>query len=236
MTDLPAVTLVAPPEPGAWVSHVPLWANPALCEDGRTWDVAFADLFALPGLACVGQLVAAHDGLNDLRQALTRPWAEGSRFGEACVEMYVTAVWRRVLHWSTRARLPSPLPGPASPQAAAARFAAAVALLPAGWAAAARAAQLARGPAAALPLPVADVMSATAESVQQVVRGLGWLQCGGPPIMLTACTVKAGTVLPMAPQLAALKAKHLQYVCDAGVSGVGAALAAGAFVCTLARL
>ncbi|PNW81096.1 hypothetical protein CHLRE_07g341556v5 [Chlamydomonas reinhardtii] len=40
----------------------------------------------------------------------------------------------------------------------------------------------------------------------------------------------------MAPQLAALKAKHLQYVCDAGVSGVGAALAAGAFVCTLARL
>ncbi|PNW80437.1 hypothetical protein CHLRE_07g317576v5 [Chlamydomonas reinhardtii] len=87
MTALPAVTLVAPPEPGVWVSHVPLWANPALCEDGRTWEVAFADLFALPGLACVGQLVAAHDGLNEMRQALTRPWAEGSQFGEACVEM-----------------------------------------------------------------------------------------------------------------------------------------------------
>ncbi|PNW70077.1 hypothetical protein CHLRE_17g704802v5 [Chlamydomonas reinhardtii] len=108
--------------------------------------------------------------------------------------MYVAAVWRRVLHWSTRARLPSPLPGPASPQEAADRFAAAVALLPAGWAAAARAAQLARGPAAALPLPAADVVSAAAESVQQVVRELGWLQCRGPPILLTAYTVKAGTV------------------------------------------
>ncbi|PNW78229.1 hypothetical protein CHLRE_09g386751v5 [Chlamydomonas reinhardtii] len=54
--------------------------------------------------------------------------------------MYVTAVWRRVLHWSTRARLPSPLPGPAaSPQEAADRFAAAVVLLSAGWAAAHRA-------------------------------------------------------------------------------------------------
>ena len=74
-----------------------------------------------------------------------------------------------MLHWSPRARLASPLPGPASPQEAADRFAAAVALLPAGWA------------AAALPLPAADIVSATAESVQQVVRGLGWLQCGGRP-------------------------------------------------------
>ncbi|PNW81216.1 hypothetical protein CHLRE_07g346917v5 [Chlamydomonas reinhardtii] len=50
----------------------------------------------------------------------------------------------------------------------------------------------------ALSLPAADIVSivsATAESVQQVVRGLGWLQCGGPPILLTAYTVKAGTVL-----------------------------------------
>ncbi|PNW73883.1 hypothetical protein CHLRE_13g576720v5 [Chlamydomonas reinhardtii] len=71
--------------------------------------------------------------------------------------MYVTAVWPRVLHWSMRARLLSPLRGPALPQYVADRFAAAVALLPAGWAATACATQLARGLAAALPLPAADI-------------------------------------------------------------------------------
>ena len=64
MAYLPPMTLVAPPAPGPWVSHEPLWANPALCENRRTLDQAFADLFALPGLPYVGQLVAASDQLE----------------------------------------------------------------------------------------------------------------------------------------------------------------------------
>ena len=69
MAHLPPVTLVAPPAPGPWVSHVPLWANPALCENDRAFDKAFADLFALPGLLYVGQLVAASDQLEEVRAA-----------------------------------------------------------------------------------------------------------------------------------------------------------------------
>jgi hypothetical protein len=79
------------------------------------------------------------------------------RFDEAVLDIYLTRVWRPVLGWGPRWRLPSPLLGPASPMVAADRVAAAVALLPAGWKAAARETRRARGSACFEPLPAAAV-------------------------------------------------------------------------------
>ena len=58
------MTWVASPAPGPWVSHVPLWVNPALCDNDRDFDKAFAYVFALPGLLYVGQLAAPCDQLE----------------------------------------------------------------------------------------------------------------------------------------------------------------------------
>ena len=227
LAHLPPVTFVAPPEPGAWVYRVPVWGNPALCAGAVSFDSAFADLLALPGLGSVGELVAAHDALQGVRDAHARPAGRGVRRDSACAKMYLERVWRSVLGWGPRSQLPDPLVGPASALVAAGRFAAAVALLPPGWEDAARAARAQCGAVTAPPL---------ATSLQQVVRGLGWAQACGPPVMLMDYTVKAGTLLQLGPQLAALRAKHLDFVRDAGVEPVREALVAGAFVATLSRL
>jgi hypothetical protein len=80
------------------------------------------------------------------------------------------------------------------------------------------------------------VRQAAAEALTQVVRGLGWVQEVGPPLLLLAYSVKAGTVMQLGPPLAALRAKQLLYVRDAGVSAEGEVATAGAFAGALARL
>ncbi len=235
MSGLPPVTLVAPPAPDAWVAHVPLWANPALCVGGRTWEEVFAELHAPPGVVRVGQLVDCHDGLGEYRESSGHPGRWGTRSAEAFDDMYMNNVWRRVLRYR-RLTLPSPLRGPPTVRAAADRFAEAVALLPAGWAAAARAARLARGRAATLPLEKEAQERATAGAVQQVVRGLGWARDPGPPLLVLNYTMKAGTALQQALPLARLRDKHRAFVLDAGVLAAEVPLAAGAFAVTLARL
>ena len=227
MAHLPPETLVAPPAPGPWVSHVPMWANPALCENDRTFEEAFADLFALPGPLYVGQLVATSDQLEEVRAAYACRAGWGTRFGEAVLDMYLKKVWRPVLGWGPRRALPSPLVGPDSPLQAADRFAVAVALLPTSLEAAAREAGAARGRAAFMPLSAGDMQRAVAGALAQVARGLGWVHDGGPPILLVVYSVKAGTVMQLGPQLSALRTKHLLYVRDAGVPEAGEAHAAG---------
>ena len=84
---------------------------------------------------------------------------------------------------------------------------------------------MARGRAAFVPLPAADVQRAVAGALEQVARGLGWVQDGGSPILLVEYSVKAGTVMQLGPQLSALRAKHLLYVraavCAGGGNGSG---------------
>ena len=62
----------------------------------------------------------------------------GTGFEEAVLDLYLKKVWRLVFGWGPRRVLPSPLVRPGSALQAADRFAAAVALLPTGWEAAAR--------------------------------------------------------------------------------------------------
>ena len=66
---------------------------------------------------------------------------------------------------------------------------------------------------------------------------LGWVQDGGPLILLVESSMKAGTVMQLSPQLSALRAKHWFTVC-AGCWGAGSgrgsgSQAAGAFAGTL---
>ncbi len=56
LSALPPLTLVAPLALGVWVYRVPLW--------GTALRSTFDDLFALPNLLYVGDLVAAPDGLQ----------------------------------------------------------------------------------------------------------------------------------------------------------------------------
>ena len=109
--------LVAPPVwgPGAarvWACYynVPLCGYPALHADGRTSDEALDDLFAVPGLASVGMLVAANDALDEVRTRLL-DWHSGD-----CKVLFCARVW-----WP-KPRLPVPLVRPLSPAAAAVCF------------------------------------------------------------------------------------------------------------------
>ena len=108
------------------------------------------------------------------------------------VDLCLKKVWRPVFGWGPRRALPSPLVGPDSPLQAADRFAAAIALLPTGWEAAAAEARVARGSAAFVPLPAGDVQRAVAGALEQVARGLGWVPDGGLPLLLSSTSCWRG--------------------------------------------
>jgi hypothetical protein len=203
---LPPVVLVRPPAPGSWVYHVPLWGNPALRDGEACFDVAFADLFAVPGLDSVGRLVAVYDGLRGVLACSPLAPAPGqARMNDEVYEQ----VWRAVLMWPRRRRMPVPLLGPPSPGLAAVRVAAAVALLPAGWAEAARSVPPNTWCTSAVPpRPV---------SVRTLVGGLGWAVPGQEPVVLSDVTVKIATGLQLQPRYDELRRHHLSFVVDAGV-------------------
>ena len=108
------------------------------------------------------------------------------------LDLYLKKVWRPVAGWGPRRALPSPLVGPDSPLQAADRFAAAVALLPTGWEAAAREARVAHGSAAFVPLPAGDVQRAVAGALEQVAQKLGWVQDGDRPFSWSSTPCRRG--------------------------------------------
>lgn len=63
------------------------------------WAAFSCCVLAVPGLRCVGDLVAAHDGLHAVRDAYARPAGWGTRIHSECDHMYLVNVWRRVLGW-----------------------------------------------------------------------------------------------------------------------------------------
>ena len=69
-------------------------------------------------------------------------------------------------------------------------------------------ARVAHGRAAFVPLPTGDLQRAVAGALEQVARGLGWVQDEDPPLLLAEYSVKAGTAMQSGPQLSALRAKH----------------------------
>ena len=202
MSHLPPLSLVAPPAPGAWVAHVPLWAHPALCVGaGGTWDVAFADLYNLPGLLRVGQLVDAHDGLDEYREASQHPGRWGPRYAEAFDGVYLlpycVAAGAPVSAAVSAVAPPWPCLSPRSSGQVCGGSHPSAAWL--GGSRACRAAGDGAGCRSAAGHCGAG--SCYCGGVTDVVRELGWVPAAGQPLMITEYTV-------MAPQLAALQALH----------------------------
>jgi hypothetical protein len=216
-TYLPAISVIAPYAPGAWVFNAPVWGNPALgSRDNprRGLEADFEDLFGLNCIHTIGDVARCTHAVGGTRSLL------GGVLSERAPPMLRSTATRRFESDVVRGLwglvgigvLPVPLRGGLQ---ALTRLDELTTKIPPEWLhAAQQVLNVAGGPAAA---------PSAAEAWAILARGLGWMRTGAPPLPLTKLTVRLATELQLRQENGAydqLLKKHKAFICDAlAVSG-----------------